>query len=787
MLKDPINEYLRTSTLVEDLHDKVLPTIEFFTQWDDRLIAIAQTFEQCPAIGLDTETFGTTGVDALSHLHNAIGLLALYNPNTNVVLLINIDKVILTNSWGEFREIIERIICRSDINIYAHNATYDASCINWHLGLRERVSFRCTLTLTQIYKQGLSKAYRYAGLGGCGLEAIVKELGLSWLYEGLDKKLLQKSDFSNTYDGVLNLEKSLTSDQLRYAAVDAVAAYHVARILAPKLIKDGYTNNLKVLLAGSHAMQLLSVVGFPVNSKFLNSLIDDYNYILSEIDRAIGCTNSGGLVAHLKLSDKNATNRFLQSLCNQKIYIAGVDKIFFKVQKIWLTQIHYCLKSLLKIAIESTNSLLVYKILFVRLLNAICKSIAQELVEPYLIEKTATGSEIDRASIIKSINLMFEKFLTGDRACVFGLALEIASYIQIYLCYSQVHQWHNSMKVQCDKLEEIKKYSSDRGNGYRCYAQYRAIGGDNSYGRTSATKAALQIIPKPSDANKVFGLANVKSVFQASSNYLIAKYDLNGAHGQICSYLAAETIINELGDKGIKFHFYTVQGLLKQLYNRDMALEEIKSIKGDKNHSDYDLISKLYALGKEVYYSYLNCASAKSIQNSILNRSGIIIPFRECESMLLAIKATYRKITKWIDSLKWKAKNSTKVFFSASCQKIATGCTFKLPDNTILRYERIGSGESSYYQLPVITSSHYQCVEGFALLTFLRKHQLSNSPIEVVHHNHDELVFVFPKGLEFEFTKVIESLETHLRSYVPTYRGDLGTDYLGYISTSGHW
>jgi ABC-type transport system substrate-binding protein len=423
----------------------------------------------------------------------------------------------------------------------------------------------------------------------------------------------------------------------------------------------------------------------------------------------------------------------------------------------------------------------------VRLLYAIKTAINQELVEPYLTDSTDNGTEIDRASILKSIARLIDDLIISTDGCVLYTAFQIARYIQIYLCYSQVQQWYNSLAVQHKKLLEIQKYSRDCGNGYRCYAQYVAIGGDSSYGRTSATKASLQIIPKPTEANKLFNLAGIKSVFCALLKHLIARYDLNGAHGQIASYMAKESIIDELAKIGIKFHFYTVQGLLKDIYKRHLELSEIKNIKGDKTHLDYDLINKLYALGKEVYYSYLNCASAKSIQNSILNRSGIIIPIKECDGMLKAIKATYRNITKWIDSLKWKAKANTQQFYSASNEAIAAGCSFKLEDGTILRYERQGEGSNSYYQLPVITSSHYQCVEGFALLTFLRKHQLSGSPIEVVHHNHDELVFSFPEGCELEFVAVIKNLESHLRTYIPTYRGDLGDDYIGYISGDGHW
>ncbi|EDP2370870.1 hypothetical protein GKB09_03910 [Campylobacter jejuni] len=168
-------------------------TINFIANEDDLKKEIAK-IDLTKPIFCDTETIG---------LYGKVRLLQLTQDGKNVTV-IDCNVVDVNNA----------IKALKDAWIVFYNASYDLTCLDW---IPSKVDD--LLWLVKLYNPFLKE---YA------LDKVIEHYGFDTLYDGLNKKDLQKSKF----DGILQHE------QIRYAATDVVALFKLWQEIDYKTISS---------------------------------------------------------------------------------------------------------------------------------------------------------------------------------------------------------------------------------------------------------------------------------------------------------------------------------------------------------------------------------------------------------------------------------------------------------------------------------------------------------------------------------------------------------------------
>ncbi len=169
-------------------------------------------------------------------------LIQVYQTTMECPYIIDFDKV-------DIEEVIEYLTPQW---LVFHNSSYDLGTLNFVPNRLDDTLFASKMAFPSLQKYGLDN--------------IISSLGLSYLYEGLDKKKLQKLGF---YPGAY-----LSQLQLRYAAADVVA---LSKIWENDKIQEVVFNNLayKVdILSQRYAIQYQQN-GLIVNQELRSKIEED--------------------------------------------------------------------------------------------------------------------------------------------------------------------------------------------------------------------------------------------------------------------------------------------------------------------------------------------------------------------------------------------------------------------------------------------------------------------------------------------------------------------------------
>lgn len=820
------SQLLRGWLKVCDRYFRRKPTYEYIDKIDDWFQTNEVTldaFKNAKALAFDLETYGTHPIvknAALYWQYGDIRLCQVYNPDQHHILVFDVKEARNKRLTSVLNTVLSQLLLRpSGYHLYGHNAVFDTSYVNRRFpltnsvtGNREFVTARDTMTASQMYRQGVGFDYKsQAKQTGIpyttslnGLATLSKEIGFN-VY-GSQKKEYQKSDF-----GLF-----LSTEQKQYAADDAYVTYQVARHLSVYVTIEGNQKRLEQEWVGAKELQVLSSTGFSIDKTKLTTLIVQHTKALDLIND--GCNE----MFTAEPTNPQQIRDWMYANTSCQFWLSGSDQMFFIIQKLWVVPLFQDLKQLLLETLEDVappNTLnrgqyYLFRHLFnykLRLYLHQAQKVSQEekKTERYITTKTQKHKIINRFDLVESL---LARLTNSTARNSFTDTLQALSDIALYMNYSQVRNWHVSVKKALDKLNEIDKFSfqvDKKTNQWRVFSNYISIGGDNSYGRTGSKSCALQNIPKPTKANDIWELDPIRAVFMAPPGKVWLRYDYNGCHGQVLAFKANDTAIFDLQALGIKFHYLTTQGFLKRLYNIELTLQEIKAIKSWKPPENefgeslskseieklkpkhYNVVKELYDLSKVFYYSAINYAGAASIQNSIIDRSEKIVSLSVCVVLLESLWDTYKASKQQMDKMISTCKQSSYRLMSQTGFEVGIVGVLPGVDSCTLRF---GQGFKRGFSPAIITSGTYQNYEGWAIKNFMRvfnQNALSPSSkwfgAKINHHNHDELVLEIPaKDAERYAEEIISCLEVETRKYISTYIGDHGKNYSRYINR-GHW
>lgn len=217
--------------------------------------AIARLMEYDCLMGLDTETaalpeFKEYSQAALSPHLSQVRLLQIYNGKSSIVF----DMLHLSPSI--FKEFLQTK------RFIGHNSLFDTQFLIKQFGVK-CLNIGCTYVLWKCIVHATRPTD--AGINSGLNDLCDKLLGFPIL------KVLQVSDWSIP---------DLTFEQLQYAALDAIAVWHLAEKLAPSLEKLGLTKYYKLCKAAQWPVAFLQLNGIKLDEKAHRTLIDKWRYEL---------------------------------------------------------------------------------------------------------------------------------------------------------------------------------------------------------------------------------------------------------------------------------------------------------------------------------------------------------------------------------------------------------------------------------------------------------------------------------------------------------------------------
>lgn len=201
--------------------------------------SVTASIDKSQPVFCDTETVGLYGSVRLLQIHQA-----------------HFDKPIVIDaaytSDEDFKEIVAFL---QTCHLVFHNATYDLKVLDIIPDKLDDTLYLAKLAFPSLAVEELAE------LRGFGLDKVCYKLGLSTLYEGLKKSVLQRSKY--------NFGLTLTEDQYRYAATDVIALEKVYSYV--KGHKDNQSYQLDIL-SMQYAMHYCKN-GISVDQKAVNEEI----------------------------------------------------------------------------------------------------------------------------------------------------------------------------------------------------------------------------------------------------------------------------------------------------------------------------------------------------------------------------------------------------------------------------------------------------------------------------------------------------------------------------------
>lgn len=217
----------------------------------------------------------------------------------------------------------------------------------------------------------------------------------------------------------------------------------------------------------------------------------------------------------------------------------------------------------------------------------------------------------------------------------------------------------------------IKNYRHSTGT---VMCKYSVLAYKAAAGRSSASDGSLQIVGNTSPLLARENLGGPKTAFAHSriepgetEPHVAVKCDLPASHLQLVAALTGDDLLTYCLSHDEKVHYHTLARML-QLKGVSTTFDQVKAWFTKPDHGGVRFywpdgseisgaeIKALYTLAKNVIYSFLNFAGAKSLQTTFLKK-GIHTTEEECKVFLQACKDMYQSVYRFQRTL---ARNSER-------------------------------------------------------------------------------------------------------------------------------
>ena len=212
---------------------------------------------------------------------------------------------------------------------------------------------------------------------------------------------------------------------------------------------------------------------------------------------------------------------------------------------------------------------------------------------------------------------------------------------------------YRSIKGAASKFQSyLNSYQEDSRSIASSYTVLATQGSGRSSSGRKAAKGEIkfhnaQNFSKHLNTHRSKGLKSTRSIIQAREGYSLVEIDASASHMQFARHLSKDKSLIESNNTGLKIHYYTLAGILKQARNMDVTPQEVEQLvlglADKKNHGDY---KNLYRLAKTVIYAYLNKAGAATLQSTFFNLE-VAISKEDCKLYLDACATQYAGLTKF--------------------------------------------------------------------------------------------------------------------------------------------
>jgi DNA polymerase I-like protein with 3'-5' exonuclease and polymerase domains len=208
-----------------------------------------------------------------------------------------------------------------------------------------------------------------------------------------------------------------------------------------------------------------------------------------------------------------------------------------------------------------------------------------------------------------------------------------------------------SLKYLLTLKENVRKNVKGMDAVYGGFVQLATSGCGRSGCKGTDGWTQLQNPPKLKSPHKALGLTPVRDVFAPPPGYKLIALDLSGCHGQIARYMSQEPKLIEANELGLKFHYYTSQGIL-ELQGIKLTPSQIMAIKKDSSHELHNLIDETYEFSKKAFYTWLNGGGGGSLQGSFLDADPPQFVERAvCDQLMKGTRSAYGTLRNFMYNL----------------------------------------------------------------------------------------------------------------------------------------
>lgn len=230
-------------------------------------------FESENSFGFDIETYGYDGIkDALNPDSGGIRLMQFYFPQSSKSFILDLGKDPERSPQKEL-SIILRYLRNPKKLKYIHNAAFESLWIAKKFRY-PILNIMDSMILSQIYFAGLYEYFNKFSINIHSLQGLCKYL----FNIDLDKSF-------QSYDYRLDL----SIEHLKYAALDAKAAYFCGEFLYQKALEKDLDRLIKIEMEAIPAFSMLNAIGIPFNlekaSKYLNKINDHLDILLKDLNQ----------------------------------------------------------------------------------------------------------------------------------------------------------------------------------------------------------------------------------------------------------------------------------------------------------------------------------------------------------------------------------------------------------------------------------------------------------------------------------------------------------------------
>jgi DNA polymerase I-like protein with 3'-5' exonuclease and polymerase domains len=464
-----------------------------------------------------------------------------------------------------------------------HNGLFDIGWLFHHYGVMSVNNFD-SMIASQLIKAGKFWGYQTY------LKASPNSLGFVCEENGFPHdKEQQRSDWS---------VPALTQEQIDYAARDPYFTYQVAKRYKDFLYKF-CPDVVKAEMGCLSSFAYMSAVGLPCDVETLDARIAEYSAKTSELEDQLKSVirlnpDSNRTWFETYYSKKGLPKKFntpgaLDNECNSTLFNPGSSQSVGR----WL------------------------------------------------------ASLVPIDTLIKTDNKTGKSTISTGKATLFQLytdlkkpeLLDLIAFRSIKGAASKFSSYRNSYNEDTRSIACSYTVLATQGSG-RSSSGKKAAKGEIKYHNG-------QNFSKHLNTHRSHGLASTRSIIQASPGYSLVEIDAAASHMQFARHLSQDKSLIESNNTGLKIHYYTLAGILKQARNMDVTPQEVEQLvlglADKKNHGDY---KNLYRLSKTVIYAYLNKAGAATLQGTFFNLE-VAISREECRLYLDSCAEQYSRLTEF--------------------------------------------------------------------------------------------------------------------------------------------